>query len=104
MNKRRILRFLRTIIGLVMLICPRRWVKADSQVVWQIGKFGPSSDEFTQGPLFNFQTPKAPGIYIINKSTPEKDWPAFQPGSANASAGSHPYRYTIQFDLPDAPV
>ena len=58
MNKRRILRFLRTIIGLVMLIYLRRWVKADSQVVWQISKFDQSSNEFTQGPLFSFQPPK----------------------------------------------
>ena len=104
MNQRRLRRIPLMIIGLAILTYPCRWVKADSQVVWQIGQFDESSHEFVQGPLFSFQPPRAPVLYIIGKSTPEKDWPAFQPGSANARAGSHPYPYTIQFDLPDAPV
>jgi alpha-mannosidase len=34
---------------------------------------------------------------------PRRDWPAFQPGSANGQAGDHAYPYTIQFNLSERP-
>jgi alpha-mannosidase len=77
---------------------------AASRVVWQIGKFDLSSADLHQStpgpPLFSFGYPQRPVVYVIGRSTPGKDWPAFQPGSANAAAGEHPHPYTIQFDLP----
>jgi hypothetical protein len=77
MNNRRMPRYLRTIIGLVMLICPRRWVKADSQVVWRIGKFDQSSNEFTQGPLFSFQPPKGVWPWLVQMGSGRGGWYAY---------------------------
>ena len=81
--------------------CPG--LNAASNVLWQIGKFDESSVEFSQGPLFSVHYPEAPVVYVVGKSNPEKDWPAFQPGTANGGAGFHPYPFTVQFELPDAP-
>lgn len=79
-------------------------VAAAPQVVWQIGKFDFSSADLHQStpgpPLFGFGYPQGSVVYVIGRSTPRNDWPAFQPGSANGPAGHHPYPYIIQFDLP----
>ncbi|HUZ47220.1 MAG TPA: polysaccharide lyase family protein [Terriglobia bacterium] len=78
-----------------------------AEVLWQIGKFDYSSLEFNHGtegpPLFGQRFPKGQLVYVIGKSSPEKDWPAFQPGSASGRAGCAPHPYTIQFDLPEVP-
>lgn len=85
------------------------YAKADaaSRVIWQIGKFDLSSGDLNQSspgpPLFGFSFPKSKIIYIVGRSTAHKDWPAFQPGSANGAAGAHPYPYTIQFNLAGPP-
>jgi hypothetical protein len=98
------LRRLLLILGLSTMISPCQAIHAASNVVWQIGKFDESSAEFSQGPLFSVHYPEAPVVYIVGKSDPEKDWPAFQPGTANGSAGYHPYPFTIQFELPNIPM
>jgi hypothetical protein len=76
-------------------------------VVWQIGRFDESSVEFTRR---GAPAPK-PGagqaqydlVYVIGKSKAETDWPGFQPGSSNGTAGYRPHPYAIQFDLPSTP-
>jgi hypothetical protein len=77
------------------------------ETLWRIGTFNYSSGEFNQGsegpPLFGQRFPKVPLVYVVGKSSPEKDWPAFQPGSASGGAGFVPHPYTIQFDLADVP-
>jgi alpha-mannosidase len=77
---------------------------AAPRVVWQIGKFDLSSADLHQStpgpPLFGFGYPQHPVVYVVGRSTPGEDWPAFQPGSANGAAGHHPFPYTIRFDLP----
>ncbi len=90
-------------IGLSLLISPCQRSEAASNKVWHIGNFDESSVEFSQGPLFSVHYPEAPVVYIVGKSDPEKDWPAFQPGTANGAAGYHPYPFTIQFELPNIP-
>ena len=92
---------------LVIVICFCRCAGAVSKAVWQIGKFDQSSGEFNQGevrpPVFASAHPKSDVLYIVGKSKPATDWPAFQPGSANGRAEFRPHPYTIQFDLPEAP-
>ena len=92
---------------LVIVICVCRCAGAASKAVWQIGKFGQSSGEFNQGevrpPVFAAAYPKSDVLYIVGKSKPATDWPAFQPGSANGRAEFRPHPYTIQSDLSEAP-
>jgi alpha-mannosidase len=78
-----------------------------SRTIWRIGTFNYSSAEFNHGsegpPLFGHGFPKGQLVYVVGKSSPERDWPAFQPGSCNGRAGLLPHPYTIQFDLPEIP-
>ena len=80
---------------------------AFGETLWSIGTFNGSSGEFNQGsegpPLFGQRFPKGSLVYVIGKSSPNKDWPAFQPGAANGRAGFEPHPYTIQFELPEVP-
>ena len=75
--------------------------------MWQIGKFDQSPSEFNTGkqgpPLFGSRYPAGELLYIVGKSTPEVDWPAYQEGSTIGKAGSRPHPYATQFDLPEAP-
>jgi len=95
------------LFALASAICFCLRAGAVSRVVWQIGKFDQSSGEFNNGPVrppvFAAGHPKTDVLYIVGKSNPATDWPAFQPGSSNGNAGSRPHPYTIQFDLPQAP-
>jgi hypothetical protein len=80
---------------------------AAPQTVWQIGKFDRSAAEFNNGkpgsPLFGARYPKNELTYIVGESSPDRDWPAFQPGSAESAGGRRPHPYNIQFNLPDNP-
>jgi hypothetical protein len=107
MEKKRLFVFLNSWI-LTVVVCGFCVLPyAVSETLWRIGTFNYSSGEFNQGregpPLFGQRFPKGELIYVIGKSSPEKDWPAFQPGSANGGAGFVPHPYTIQFDLGDVP-
>ena len=42
-------------------------------------------------------------VFVIGKSQAENDWPGFQPGSSNGTAGYRPHPYAILFDLPSSP-
>jgi hypothetical protein len=98
---------LQVLLLLVIMISLAPRAAGAAKVVWQIGKFDQSSGEFyhgraqpaTLGPAH----PKSDVLFIIGKSNPATDWPAFQPGSANGRAGFRRHPYTIQFDLPDVP-
>jgi hypothetical protein len=94
------------LVLVVMVRLPPR-AGAAAKAVWQIGKFDQSSGEFNQGavqpPVFAAPHLKTDVLYIVRKSNPATDWPAFQPGSANGRAEFRTDPYTIQFDLPEAP-
>lgn len=78
-------------------------VPASSQerLLWQIGKFDDSSQEFrSQG--VDYSDPRSDVIYTIGKSS-EADWLRFQPGPANAIAGGRQHPFSIVFTLPDEP-
>ena len=106
-NKRTYKQGQQTLLVLVIMICFCRCAGAASKAVWQIGRFDQSSGEFNQGevrpPVFAAAHPKSDVLYIVGKSKPVTDWPAFQPGSANGRAEFRPHPYTIQFDLSEAP-
>ena len=102
--------FLRALVILVSVLsvvmaCPR--ATAAPTTLWQIGKFDHSSAEFNQGGAGRAYSggtfPQTPVVYIVGKSNPKTDWPAHQPGSANAGSGHRPHPYTIQFNLPNEP-
>jgi hypothetical protein len=98
---------LEMLVAFIVFICPCELAGAAQEVVWQIGKFDQSSAEFHQGEI---KPPNVAGtqresdvLFIVGKSNPASDWPAFQPGSANGGAGFRPHPYTVEFDLPGAP-
>lgn len=74
---------------------------AAGQTIWEIGRFDQSSGEFHARP--NFLDPRDNPIFTVGRSDASKDWPADQPGSANAEAGGRPHPYTIAFDLANPP-
>ena len=74
---------------------------AESQTVWQIGKFDRSSAEFNQKweemALHGAALAETPVVYTVAKSDAQSDWYAYQPGSGNERAGRRPHPYTIKF-------
>jgi len=78
-----------------------------SNVVWRMGKFNQSPSEFNTGkpgpPLFGSRYPAGELVYIVGKSTPAVDWPAYQEGAETNRPGSRPHPYTIQFNLSKTP-
>ena len=82
-------------LALLVVLGLTMWAKASdapsSETIWQIGRFDTSSAEFASG-----ATPNPAPVYVIGVSQPDKDWYAFQPGSAN------PVR--VEFNLPAPPV
>jgi len=73
--------------------------RAESQTVWQIGKFDRSSAEFNQKwrALPGAALAETPVVYTVGKSDAQSDWYAYQPGSGNERAGRRPHPYTIKF-------
>jgi alpha-mannosidase len=80
---------------------------ARGETLWRIGTFNYSSGEFNQGsagaPLMGQRFPQGELVYVVGKSSPGKDWPAFQPGSSNGRAGFKLHPYTIEFDFASVP-
>ncbi len=92
---------------LSLVLSPILSASAAAQTVWQIGTFNESPSEFNTGnkgaPLFGSRYPKGELIYVVGKSKPETDWPAYQEGAAVDAIRTHGHPYTIQFDLDQAP-
>ncbi len=70
--------------------------------LWQIGKFDQSSIEFNDH--MDLLDPGVHPTFTVGQSDPAKDWPAFQPGTANHDLGSRPHPYTIIFSLAGRPA
>jgi hypothetical protein len=98
---------LQMLVVVAMMICFCPCAGAASKAVWRVGRFDQSPSEFNSGkqgpPLFGSRYPAGELLYIVGKSTPEVDWPAYQEGAATGKPGNRPHPYTIQFDLPKAP-
>jgi len=69
-------------------------------VIWQIGQFDHSSNEFSH--KLNFDKPDFRVSYIVGQSNPS-EWPAYQPGSKNIELKMHTFPYTILFAMPQRP-
>jgi hypothetical protein len=106
-NKRTNKQVLQALFVLVVVICSCSRAAAAVKAVWQIGKFDQSSGEFNQGevrpPVLPAPHAKTDVLYVVGKSNPAADWPAFQPGSSNGTREFRLHPYTIQFDLPEVP-
>jgi alpha-mannosidase len=94
-------------LSLIFMLGLFQSASAAPQTVWRIGTFNQSPSEFNTGnkgaPLFGSRYPKGELVYIVGKSKPEMDWPAYQEGATLGKTGSHPHPYTIQFDLDQIP-
>ena len=110
------------VLAIMICVCPRAGglesrrkgrglSRADSRgpskVVWRIGTFNQSPSEFNTGkqgpPLFGSRYPGGELLYIVGKSNPGVDWPAYQEGAETDRPGSHLHPYTIQFNLANVP-
>lgn len=90
----------RSFVILFLIVCSCL-VSAYSQehVLWQIGKFDDSSQEFrSQG--IDYNSLGSAVVYTVGKSH-EADWPRFQPGPANAIDGGRLHPFSIVFTLQD---
>src|SRR5271170_2300113 len=74
---------------------------AASRTIWQIGTFDEASIEFRK--QIDYANPAEDPVYVVGRSDAAKDWPAYQPGSANGLAGYRPHPFTILFDVPEVP-
>ncbi len=77
---------------------------AQSKTLWQIGNFDQSSEEF--GSSFGIAPTsdlRADPVYRVGQSDWKKDWPGFQPGSANGLAGGREHPFNVIFSLDHAP-
>ena len=78
--------------------------RAKEVTLWQIGNFDQSSEEF--GSSFGI-APSSAGqpdpVYRVGRSDWKKDWPGFQPGSANGLTGGREHPFTVVFSLDQRP-
>jgi len=74
---------------------------AQPHVLWQIGRFDDSSQEFrSQG--IDYASPSSDVIYTAGVSH-DSDWIRFQPGPANAQTGGRLHPFTVRFTLDQPP-
>src|SRR2546425_6956913 len=90
---------------LLAIAAPLAWVagvapaRAEEKTLWQIGNFDQSSEEFGSRIRFGPSSAQAVPVYRVGRSDWKKDWPAFQPGSANGLAGGCEHPFTVIFSL-----
>jgi hypothetical protein len=72
--------------------------RAESSVVWQIGKFDEAAREF------NGAAPARDPVFVVGKSDPARDWYADQLATSDSAAAPRGRPATIQFELPQAPA
>lgn len=92
----------RSVIATVLLLAGvAACAAAQQRLVWQIGKFDDSSQEFrSQG--IDYASPASDVVYTVGKSN-DSDWPRFQPGPANAIAGGRLHPFRVDFALKERP-
>ena len=80
-------------------------------LLWQLGSFDRSSAEFhpwihpaTGERQIDYNDPKSDASFQVGVSDPARDWPAYQPGSANGGAGFREHPATLTFTLAKAPA
>jgi len=78
--------------------------------LWQLGSFDRSSAEFhpwihptTGERQIDYNDPRSDATFHVGSSDPARDWPAYQPGSANGGTGFREHPATLTFTLAQAP-
>ncbi|HXY00087.1 MAG TPA: glycosyl hydrolase-related protein [Candidatus Limnocylindrales bacterium] len=90
------------VLFVAVFCCPAgAQTQADTNVVWQIGKFDQTSGEF--GHDFDLESENLKPVFTVGQSK-TSDWPAWQTTSVGSGTGKHPTPYTILFSLPKPPV
>src|ERR1700690_3927850 len=75
---------------------------AAETLVWRIGTFDYSSNEFrSQG--IDYSDPKLNPVYHVGQSKDSEDWWRFQPGPANGMTGGREQPFTVLFDIKQPP-
>ena len=90
------------LLGCAMLAIASAPAFGAQTLIWQIGKFDYSSNEFrSQG--IDYSDPKQAPIYRVGVSKDSEDWWRFQPGPANGMTGGREHPFTVVFDLKQPP-
>lgn len=74
---------------------------AQPHLLWQIGRFDASSQEFRNQNI-DYASPASALVYTVGVNH-EADWIGFQPGPANAQTGGRPHPFTVRFALDQQP-
>ena len=75
---------------------------AGGTLIWRIGTFDYSSNEFrSQG--IDYADPKQDPVYRVGHSKDSEDWWRFQPGPANGMTGGREHPFTVLFDIKQPP-
>src|SRR5215468_7973634 len=88
------------LLALLSVIDPQA-VCTNAHPIWRIGSFDQASIEFAK--QLDYSDPAQDPVFVIGESEAAKDWPAYQPGSANGPAGYRLHPFSIIFDLHDPP-
>lgn len=75
---------------------------AEETIVWQVGQFDRSSNEF-RSEAINYADPAQDLVYRVGQDQ-ARSWYRFQPGPANGLAGARQHPFTILFSLPGEPI
>lgn len=89
-----------SILGL-LLLAGAVSAPAQQRILWQIGKFNDSSQEFRSQNI-DYANPQSDVVYTVGSSS-DADWVRFQPGPANAIAGDRLHPFRINFILNQVP-
>jgi alpha-mannosidase len=75
---------------------------AVEQTLWEIGKPDHDTSKFALGPA-NYKAYRQPGLFVVGRSDPKKDWPYVQPGIVDGWAPGSPQTFEILFALAENP-
>ncbi len=88
-------------LTLLALAGATAFANAQQRVLWQIGRFDDSSQEFRSQNI-DYTSPASNVIYTTGVSH-DSDWIRFQPGPANAQTGGRLHPFTVRFALSQPP-
>ncbi len=88
-------------LGGLLLLAAAALAGAQTHVLWQIGRFDDSSQEFRSQNI-DYASSSSDAVFNVGASA-DSDWIRFQPGPANAIAGGRLHPFTVNFTLDGAP-
>ena len=101
----------RNSVGIYLLLCMAFAacvavpLRAEENIVWEIGKFDGNYEEFAIPHDFAAYPVAFPDdvTYTVGKDDCAKSWPFIHPGPADGWAGARPHPFTIVFNMPEKP-